>query len=129
MSKSPYPYFTMEELTCPCGCGQMNMKPSFMRKVVNMRMQTGIKMKVTSAYRCPEYDKSIGGAGVHPTGRAIDINIYYSDADTIINLMSSYRFTGRGVKQHGPVNKRLIHMDDLDNGELGKTRPATWTYE
>ncbi len=120
-----YQYFSKEELACPC-CGISEMNTLFMQRLTRMRRETGIVMPVTSGFRCELHDKDIGGAGVHPQGRAVDMNIYGKDADTIITLSPGYGFTGRGINQKGPYNKRFLHLDDLPDGS--HPRPRTWTY-
>lgn len=119
-------YFSKAELTCNCGCCQSHMDDHFMMKLTQMRRETGVVMPINSAYRCPVYDDKMGGAGVHPTGRAVDIRLSGEAADLIITIAPQYGFSGRGIKQRGPFGKRFIHLDDLDNGD--HPRPRTWTY-
>jgi len=130
MSSSPWNHFTLEELRCP-HCGEMHMNDLFMKKIVALREVTEITMPVTSGYRCIYYDNEIGGAGVHPTGHGLDIQLSGSNADKIITLAPAFGMTGRGIDQKGAWDQRFIHLDDLEDGEhLGKyhPRPRTWTY-
>ena len=125
--ESKWEHFTLKELTCKCGCGKANMDSEFMNKLVALRKHMAVPFRVTSAYRCPEYDAAIGGKGAHVEGRAVDICIYYKNADRMITLSHGFGFTGRGIKQKGELSTRFIHLDDLSPGG-DKTRPATWTY-
>jgi len=102
------------------------MDTLFMNRLTLMRRETGIVMPLNSAFRCEKHDKDIGGAGVHPQGRAVDIRTYGRNADKLITLAPSYGFTGRGANQKGPYASRFLHIDDLGDGP--HPRPWTWTY-
>lgn len=125
------PHFNVYDdpkLRCSCGCGGL---PSleFMQKVEALRVLYGKPMKVSSGYRCPEYNAKVsktGSTGPHTTGRAIDIAIERGDAFELVALaLSSSMFTGLGVQQKG--QGRFIHLDDLPNGD-GQPRPTIWSY-
>ena len=51
-TQSPWQYFTMEELTCRCGCGRMEMDNDFMVSLVAIRREVGFALSVTSGFRC-----------------------------------------------------------------------------
>ena len=116
-----YQYFTDKELSCPCGC-EGEMDSTFMKKLVTVRQEFNYPMKITSAYRCPTYNKSIGGVegSAHTLGRAVDVSISGMPEDKQIDLLSlAIQF---GIKGIGINDKKshFIHMDD--------TRPRLWTY-
>lgn len=89
-----------------------------------IRHECGFPLPVSSGARCEIYDKHIGGAGVHPTGEAGDFLVSGKKAHRLIEKAMRYGITGIGVKQHGPHNKRFIHLDDTN----GETRPFIWSY-
>jgi len=121
MSASPWPHFSVEELSCS-HCGKMEMDDAFMWKMVGLRKRVGTIFVVTSAYRCEEYDKKFGGKGNHQ-GHAIDFAISLAPAWKVVELAFAYGFTGLGLKQHGPFPKRYIHLDDTH------VVNTMWTYE
>lgn len=126
---SPWQYFTMEELTCHCGCGEMKMNDGFMQKVVTLRHSLNFPFNVTSGYRCPEYNATIsktGRDGPHTTGHALDIEVRGSEALDLIGAMRSHNMTGLGVKQHG--RSRFVHIDDLPPTNK-RPRPWVWSYQ
>jgi len=111
---------------CGCGAGEADMDQDFMSKVVAMRIDLDMSMPVSSAYRCPRYNRvisSTGLSGPHTTGQAIDINVSRSKAVAVLEYVyKSGLFTGVGINQRG--KGRFIHLDDLENS----SRPAIWSY-
>ena len=121
---SDYRNFTAREMHCPCGCGRSDMDPAFMAALQRVREAYEKPMRVNSGFRCHEYDKSIGGAGVHPTGLAADIAVSGEDAYHLLKYAIEIGMTGKGIKQHGPYVGRFLHMDMMD----GPMRPRIWSY-
>jgi len=136
---SPWAHFSMEELTCKCGCGQMKMDDGFMKKMVKIRELYNKSLTVTSGYRCPAHnsDPSVahtGAEGPHTTGRAIDIAISGAEAYGLLKAaMMVGGVYGFGLNQIGDHSKRFVHIDDLtaqDKKSDGtpNPRPGVWTY-
>jgi len=134
---SPWEYFSVEELSCKCGCGQMKMNADFMDKAVKIRKFYNVPLIINSAYRCPEYDAKVGsssepGAGPHTMGRALDIGINGSDLYAFLACLFKLGLTtGIGLEQKPatPPLDRFCHIDDLKPGEFPKHfRPNIWTY-
>ncbi len=121
---SIYANFTEAEMRCKCGCGRADMDPDFMNHLQRVRDAYGRPMPITSGYRCPEHDRAIGGAGVHPTGRAADTAVSGEDTYHLLKTALVMGMRGIGQKQHGPYASRFMHLDDLD----GPMRPRVWTY-
>lgn len=119
----PFPHFRPFELRHRYD-NRVYVVQDFMEKVEALRARVGFGMEVTSYYRSPEYDASIGGAGPHRTGRAIDIQIAGANAHALLTRALAMGFTGIGVKQNGPWSGRFLHLDDLDTGK----RPRIWSY-
>lgn len=121
------PHFKADELRCPCGCGMLP-RLDFMEKVETLRAVYGKPMKVTSAARCPAYNEKVsstGRDGPHTTGRAIDIGVSGREAHNLLRLAMRFgNFSGIGLNQKGPHEKRFLHLDDLS----GPQRPWVWTY-
>lgn len=127
---SPYQYFTMEELTCHCGCGQMLMNHEYMVRLVALRRATGIPMPLHSAYRCPPHNAAVsstGLAGPHTTGHSTDPGVSGAGALKILKMAHLFDMTGIGIKQKGPYKDRFIHLDDLPKAP-GQPRPHIWSY-
>lgn len=128
---SPWENFSVEELTCRCGCGQAKMNADFMDKAVKLRKFYGRPLVVTSGYRCPAHDEKVGtsgtpGAGPHTEGRALDFAVDGNDARIL--LESAFKlglFMGFGLNQKG--EGRFVHIDDLEDAPE-HPRPFLWTY-
>jgi len=126
MTRSLYPNFTDDELTCKCGCGQQLMAASFMAHLQRLRTKLGFPFPIISAYRCPDHNEAVsstGRHGPHTTGCAVDIAVSGSQARQIIKHATD--FSGIGVKQHGPHEVRFIHLDTIAGGK----RPWVWSYK
>lgn len=124
-----YPYFTRKEMSCRCGC-QGVPPDSFMKRLVKVRVEYGIPMIISSAYRCPEYNDLVsesGFNGPHTRG-AIDTLVYRERALKLIQIAVKHGFTGIGVSQKGPLNQRFIHLDDIASYVVGFIRPNIWSY-
>lgn len=74
MSAAWAPYFTVEEMRCPC-CHRADMDKDFMHKLWSARRACGVVMPVSSGYRCIHHNKAVKGAkeSWHLKGRAADI--------------------------------------------------------
>ena len=123
---SLYPHFGEDEMRCKCGCGLATMSDSFMQRLERIRAIYASPIKINSAFRCDTYNKSIGGAPrVHPSGHAIDMEVWGRDVFRLVDIAVSQGMTGIGLMQHGkPHENRFCHIDDLS----GPTRPWIWTY-
>jgi len=124
-----YPKFTYDEMKCQCGCGRANMDLVFMDTLSAIRWGCGFPFPVNSGFRCKRWDDLIGGAGVHPKGKGIDIQIYGPRAWMVFELAfkKGSGVTGIGIKQDGPWGDRFIHMDSMP-GSKEHPRPRVWTY-
>lgn len=126
MAPTKWGYFSAEELTCRCGCGQMKMDNDFMLWLVALRDCFGMSMPVTSGYRCPAHNASVsstGNAGPHTTGKAVDVLIARGKATQLVRLALEMGVRGVGIKAHGPDSGRIVHLDMLPRPEQ-----IIWTY-
>jgi uncharacterized protein YcbK (DUF882 family) len=124
MTPSRWSHFTVEELACR-HCGLMKMDHEFMLKMVALRDLLGFSLPVSSGYRCPVHNARVsttGDSGPHTTGMAADLAVSYQNARQVIDLALQMGFLGVGIKQHGPVSGRMVHLDMVP----GKNR--LWTY-
>ncbi|MBF0182499.1 MAG: DUF882 domain-containing protein [Magnetococcales bacterium] len=123
-------HFTDAELRCR-HCGKMSMNESFLRKLESLRVAFGKPMKINSAYRCPAHNAAVGEGklvGAHTMGCAIDVAVSGEDVPRLIQLAMQHGFTGFGIKQHGPIEGRYVHLDTVPPGTPGVPRPRFWSY-
>ena len=78
-------------------------------------------MRVTSGYRCPIHNQSVGGGRTsrHMDGVAIDVAVSGSDAFELLACAVALGWRGVGVSQKG--DSRFLHLDTRD-------KPALWSY-
>ncbi len=71
------PHFTREEFECSCGCGFSTVDVETVVVLEAVRVHFGKPVYVTSAARCPTYNRSIGSTDTsqHTLGRAVDFHI------------------------------------------------------
>ena len=121
-------FFSDKELRCK-GTSELDMDEQFMNKLVALRKELNQPMIITSGYRHMAYNSVVGGSrnSPHIYGKAVDIACYGKRAYNIIKLGIKYGFTGIGVKQHGPHEKRFIHLDTMPDGD--NPRPFIWSYK
>ena len=119
-------HFSPYEMACK-GTGKLLLVPSFMDRLQALRELVG-PLPVSSGYRSEEHDAVVGGAGVHTSGRAVDILAHGRQAFLIAGLAGELGFTGIGLRQAGPYEKRFVHLDDLGTEETKGPRPWVWTY-
>jgi len=119
-------YFTKKELRCKCGCKKAEMKEDFMLRANQARHISGVPFIVTSAYRCKEHNKAVGGRGSssHLKGLALDISIKSpQDALKIIDGLLQAgikRILPYVVKGKGK-NMDMVHIHFDDDGEKEST--------
>jgi len=83
-------------------------------------------MRISSGYRCPAYNdaqSTTGRNGPHTVG-AVDVLISGSDAWDLIRAAMDLGWYGLGVRQHGDIGERFVHLDRLESGP----RPWIWSY-
>ena len=127
-SPMPWPNFTEAELACPCGCGRMDMDAAFMEKLAVLREAFGSPLRISSAYRCSQFNmqcSDTGLTGPHVYGVAVDLLVAGEEAHRLLTLALQHGFTGVGISQKGPHNNRFLHLDTLASK---RARPTIWTY-
>ena len=122
-------YFSVDELKCK-GTDECEMDEGFMEKLEALRHEFNEPMIVSSGYRHESYNQVIGGAknSPHLYGKAVDIVISGKSAYRLMKLAIQHGFTGIGVSQRGPHERRFIHLDTKENSEV-HPRPWIWSYK
>ena len=126
-------YFNPETdkmLSCSC-CGQCNIRYDIIKSLDRFRERINIPIIVTSGYRCPEHNKSVGGVdeygergnhkmSYHVHGLAVDWTIHTKSLLHIAYKLaiSSELFKGVGLS----LQKGFIHAD------IGSTFERFWIY-
>ena len=114
-----YKHFDPSEFTCRCGCGRNGINPDFVSLLDFTREILGSPIVISSGYRCPEYDKAVGGKGNHPTGLAADLAI----PDNEYRFWLVKALLAAGFRRIG-IGERFIHVD----ATRGRPSPRIWTY-
>ena len=122
-------YFSVDELKCK-GTDECEMDEGFMKKLEALRHEFNEPMIVSSGYRHESYNQVIGGAknSPHLYGKAVDVVISGKSAYRLMKLAIEHGFTGIGVSQRGPHEKRFLHIDTMENSDT-HPRPWIWSYK
>lgn len=127
-----FPNFTVEEMRCPCGnCNLPIDDPEFygfLQVYQDLRTTLGFPFHVTSMYRCPVYNDQLYVDMGHRPGDHLAGPHTRGAADMLVNFERMYRLIdeatnrgmGIGIKQHGAVDGRYVHIDNLGS--------RLWTY-
>jgi zinc D-Ala-D-Ala carboxypeptidase len=128
-NKDSWKYFTREELKCK-GTDECFMNEEFMKQLHRLREDYARPMRITSGYRDVSYNTVIGGSpnSAHILGQAVDVAVSGNLAYDLIRMAMLHGFTGIGVAQRGPQNKRFIHIDNIVNSDTSP-RPTVWSYK
>jgi len=106
--------FKPSEFACKCGkCGKgfAEMQPSLLSKLYKARELAGVRFIITSAFRCPEHNKRVGGTpnSAHLRGHAVDIKIESSsNAMKILKALLEVGFNRIGYNSR----TKFFHVDD-----------------
>ena len=122
-------YFSVDELKCK-GTDECEKDEEFMEKLEALRHEFNEPMIVSSGYRHESYNQVIRGAknSPHLYGKAVDIVISGKSAYRLMKLSIEHGFTGIGVSQRGPHEKRFLHIDTMENSDT-HPRPWIWSYK
>ena len=114
-------YFKREEFACKCGCGTNEIVDQFIEQLDDARAIAGVPFHITSGYRCPDHNKSVGGASesAHTSGMAADIAV--TDSRTRFLILSG--LIQAGFNRLG-IAKTFIHADM----DPAKDPDVVWLY-
>lgn len=113
--------FSSDEFACKC-CGRQNINEKLVFQLQNIRDIIKMPIIITSGYRCPTYNKKVGGSpkSQHLLGKAADIYVKgmsVRDLYEIVKIFYRNGINGIGIypEQH------FIHVDIRET-------PVIWVY-
>ena len=113
----------LKEMRCNCGCKrhEKKMDKQFMAMIRDARSMVVTPFIITSGYRCPSYNKSVGGKtnSAHLKGKACDIAVK-NDEDRIVMVQA---LLDAGFERLG-IGKDFIHADSSTDLPW----PRMWVY-
>lgn len=120
--------FHRDEFACKCGCNTNEIQDELIDVLQEIRSTSGVKMIVSSGYRCPQHPDEIVKArpGAHTEGTEADIRVRGEKAWKVVKAAFAHsKITAIGVKQIG--GKRYIHLG-IGKAKTGRPRPRLWSY-
>jgi len=90
--------FTSEEFECPC-CGELIVSPALISKLQELRDIVGKPIRITSGYRCIQYNKNVGGYSHSPhlTGEGADIKVKGMTPVTLAIIANRIKYIRIGI--------------------------------
>ena len=113
--------FSVNEMTCKCGCGRHEMDGEFMRMLQTLRDEMQGPLRVSSGFRCEDHNEMVsttGRTGPHTQARATDILISGERAMVMFEKARQIGFSGIGLSQKGDHAHRFVHLDTLPRKAL-----------
>ena len=119
VSKQISTHFHSSEFRCKCGCGQIKIDENLVNKMENIFTKLNAsKCIISSGYRCPTYDKKIGGfVGRHAEGLAADCIYYDKEGKPIPSkyvICAAYDL--KELKGIAKINDNYTHLDNRSSG-------------
>ncbi|MEI4262804.1 YcbK family protein [Roseovarius sp. D0-M9] len=120
----PYAHFTPAELASK-GNGSLKLEVDAIERLERLRVKLDAPMLVTSAYRDPAHNRSVGGAkgSYHMRGQAFDIRMDNHDPAEFEEAAREVGFTGFGYYPH----LGFMHIDTGPARSWGKKFPLRET--
>jgi len=110
-------YFKLNEFACPC-CMKVMLHPKLLAKLVELRNILERPVYITSGYRCPVYNRKVGGtvSSYHCIGLAADIFVKDMELLLLLEICENIDFNGIGFYE----KKNFLHLD------VRPTKRARW---
>jgi len=115
-----HPYFKPHEFACK-ETGKHGIKAELLDHLLEVRLEWGKPMTITSGYRAPEHSREVKKArpGPHTTGLSCDVAIGPgAEVYDFVALAMKHGFTGIGISQKAGL-PRFVHIDLLDKRMWG----------
>jgi len=115
-SKAPKNYFSYDELSCR-HCKESHFDKEFLNLCNWARHLSGVPFKVTSAYRCEEYNAEVGGVKNSSHVKGLGMDIMPKDTHHRFRIIAALLTVGIKRIRIYP-KKGHIHFDvDPDKGQ------------
>lgn len=117
-SKQITPHFHSSEFKCP-HCNKIYIEEQFVNKLETLfNALHASKCIISSGYRCPTYDKQIGGfVGRHAEGLAADCIFYDKNGNIIPSKIVICVAWDLGIFNGiAKINDNYVHLDNRKNG-------------
>ena len=100
--------FNLKEFQCPC-CGSVKIDSELVKRLQILRDRISKPIIVTSGYRCPAYNKEVGGvnSSYHTKGLAVDITVDNMELEDLLIKAKKVGFKGIGIY----TLKNFLHLD------------------
>lgn len=100
-------YFKLDEFSCKC-CSRNNISSDLVNRLDYSRSIAGVPFRITSGYRCKQYNWKIGGKprSAHLDGLAVDIKC---STGALKSTIVASLYAG-GINRIG-IYKNFIHAD------------------
>ncbi len=107
------PHFSKHEFACR-HCGRVVVSRHLVQHLEELRALVGRPLRIVSGYRCPTWNRKVGGAvrSRHLTGEAVDLEAGYA---TVVQADAA------GFKGVGYRGTSAVHVDI-------RPTPARWSY-
>lgn len=101
--------FSSEEFECKCGCGFDEVDKELVDVLQSLREALEEPITITSACRCPEHNKAVGGSprSQHLKGTAADIIVKGCTPAFIYNYLDNLYPDKYGIGKY----KSFTHLD------------------
>ena len=102
------PHFNLSEFACPC-CHKVMLHPGLLAKLVALRNVLEKPVYITSGYRCPSYNRKVGGVAnsYHCIGLAADIQVKEINLMELLAYAEEIDFSGIGFYE----KRHFLHLD------------------
>ena len=102
------PHFNLSEFACPC-CRRVMLHPKLLGKLMELRNILERPVYITSGYRCPGYNREVGGVpnSYHCIGLAADIKVKDINLIELLEICENIGFGGIGFYE----KKNFLHLD------------------